>query len=318
MRLWQKTMIRLARSQRMTGMMQNSRLMRGFAKSFVGGGDVAAGVARASELRGRGIRASLFYLGEYVDDPALVERNVRELMAVIPELNRAGLDVHVSVDPTQVGSMISWDLCRDNVLALCRAVAENKGPGLNTVMLDMEDSSVTQQTLDLFHEMNSLGLPVSVTVQAYLHRTSEDIEELIRAKAMVRLVKGAFAEPPDRAVSGRKQRDKAYRACMEQLFSSQARESGVYPVLGTHDHTMVEHGARLAEESGWARDKWEVEMLLGVRPDYQRKLAGQGYGVRVYLPYGESWWPYSIRRVGETPRNLAFVLRSLFSRGRKG
>ena len=178
-------------------------------------------------------------------------------------------------------------------------------------MLDMEDSSVVQSTLDLYFHLRRSGLPAAVTVQSYLHRTESDLAALVADGAMVRLVKGAFAEPASQAVTRREDRDEAYRKAMITLFSPQARANGVYPVLGTHDHRMVAFACHVARENGWRNDEWEVEMLLGVRSAYQRELADDGVAVRLYLPFGTEWFPYSIRRVGENPANLGFVLRSI-------
>ena len=311
MRLWQKTMIGLARNDRLTAWMQSARCMRRFSRMFVAGGDADGALERAQELKGRGMTASLFYLGEYVRDPDLIERNASELEAMAPKLAGAGLDLHLSVDPTQVGAMLSWDLCRENVTALAQRVAGLRGSGRAVVMLDMEDSSVTDRTLDLYHELRARGLPVAVTIQSSLHRSREDLDRLVECGGMVRLVKGAFAEGPEVAATGRTARDATYRACLDQLFSPVALKRGVYPVLGTHDHRMVGYGAALAARHGWRPDQWEVEMLLGVRPTYQRRLAVEGRALRLYLPFGESWFPYAVRRVGERPANAWFVLRSM-------
>ncbi|MFH1913126.1 MAG: proline dehydrogenase family protein [Pseudomonadota bacterium] len=311
MRLWQRAMIGLARNDRLTVWMHDARCMRRFSRMFVGGADADAALERAQELKGRGMAASLFYLGEYVSDQELIRRNAGELEAMAPKLAGAGLDLHLSVDPTQVGAMLSWDVCRENVTALTETVAGLAGANRAVVMIDMEDSSVTERTLALHGELRATGLPVAVTIQSSLHRSRKDLERLVEAGAMVRLVKGAFAEGPEVAATGRAARDQSYRDGLDQIFSPQARERGVYPVLGTHDDRMVAHGAALAQRHGWRPDQWEVEMLLGVRPAYQRQLADQGHAVRLYLPFGESWFPYAIRRVGERPANAWFVLRSM-------
>ncbi|WP_319582238.1 proline dehydrogenase family protein [uncultured Pseudodesulfovibrio sp.] len=315
MLLWQKMMIGLARSESVTRRMQNSRFMGRFASRFVGGRDGAEGLARARTLREQKLSASLFYLGEYVADPLEIETTSRALAEVAQGLGRSGLDVHLSVDPTQLGAMISWEACRENVTELAREVAANAGAGRDVLMLDMEDSTVTQPTLDLYDHLRSENLPVAVTIQAYLHRTPDDLARLVAGGAMVRLVKGAFAEPGKKAVTGRRDRDDAYRKAIVTLLSPEARERGVYPVFGTHDHRMVAFAEHVAATNGWQRDQWEVEMLLGVRTAYQRELADRGVAVRLYLPFGRDWWPYSIRRVGENPKNLGFVFRSMVGRG---
>lgn len=311
MLLWQKMMIGLARSESMTRRMQDSRFMSRFARRFVGGRDRDEGLERARTLHGSGLSASLFYLGEYVADPDEIRATREALSGAARGLGRDGLDVHLSVDPTQLGSMISWETCRENVAALAGDVADNGRGGRDVLMLDMEDSSVTGPTLDLYHSLRGQGLPMAVTVQAYLHRTPEDLARLVKDGAMVRLVKGAFAESGKVAVTGRRDRDEAYRKAVVTLLSPEARERGVYPVFGTHDHRMVAFAEHVAAANGWRRDQWEVEMLLGVRPAYQRELADRGVSVRLYLPFGRDWWPYSIRRVGENPKNLGFVFRSM-------
>jgi proline dehydrogenase len=235
-------------------------------------------------------------------------------------LGAAGLDVHLSVDPTQAGAMRSWDECRANVRTLARTVADNTPDERDPVrrdvlMIDMEDSSVTEPTLELYRALRREGLPVAVTVQAYLHRTPDDLDSLVRDGAMVRLVKGAFAEPPGLAFTSRRERDDAYRRSLATLLSPEARERGVRPVFGTHDDRMVDLAAHVAGANGWKPGEWEVEMLLGVRPDYQRELVDRGVRLRLYLPFGRDWWPYSIRRVGEKPGNALFVLRTLLGAG---
>ena len=314
MLLWQKMMIGLARNESVTRLMQDSRYMGRFARRFVGGSDGAEGLERARALRGRNLSASLFYLGEYVADPREIETTRLALSEVARGLGRDGLDVHLSVDPTQLGAMISWEACRENVAALAGDVAENGRGGRDVLMLDMEDSSVTGPTLDLYRSLRGQGLPVAVTIQAYLHRTPDDLAGLVRNGAMVRLVKGAFAESGKKAVTGRRDRDEAYRKAVVTLLSPEARERGVYPVFGTHDHRMVAFAEHVAAANGWRRGQWEVEMLLGVRTAYQRELADRGVAVRLYLPFGRDWWPYSIRRVGENPANLGFVFRSMAGR----
>ncbi|MFW5735252.1 MAG: proline dehydrogenase family protein, partial [Oceanidesulfovibrio sp.] len=221
-------------------------------------------------------------------------------------------------DPTQIGSMISWSLCRENALRIARAVSHAAGENGDgdqlprpALMLDMEDASVNRETIALYHELRDHGMPAAVTIQSYLHRSLDDLKVLVAEGALVRLVKGAFAESPAIAHTTRSARDTSYKAGIDRLFSRSARERGVYPALGTHDHRMVSYADSVAQANGWRRDAWEIEMLYGVRPSYQRRLVDEGFRVRLYLPFGASWWPYSIRRIGETPRNLGFVLRAM-------
>ncbi|UZP66399.1 proline dehydrogenase family protein [Desulfovibrio mangrovi] len=320
MRYWQRAMIYCARHKGLTDAVHGSRFMTRFSRQFVAAGDGQQAVERMARLCAEGKDSSFFYLGEYVESAEEVEATVRALLQGIPLLAAQGLDMHVSVDPTQIGSMLSWELCRENALRLAEAIKQHAGQaGADTeydvrrsvLMLDMEDSSVTEPTLELFHTLFDVGLPVAVTVQSYLHRSTDDLAALVDKGAMVRLVKGAFAEPASRAHVRRQDVDDAYRLHLSMLFGHQARETGVYPVLGTHDERMVRFGAALAERGGWNSGEWEVEMLLGVRSALQRQLVEQGTGLRLYCPFGQNWWPYSVRRIGENPRNALFVLRSM-------
>jgi proline dehydrogenase len=313
-RLWQKSMIRFAQLPGLARAVEASARMRRLSGRFIGGRTGAEGVACASSLQREGLKASLFYLGEYVAEPDLIERSVLELIGVIPLLAAADLDVHVSVDPTEVGSMLGWDQCVANVGRIARAMAgvatDTTGPR-RVLMLDMEDSSVTEKTLGLRRELFAQGIPAAVTVQAYLKRTGDDIERLIDEGATVRLVKGAIAEPASIAHTARADIDASYLRLIERLLSPEARTRGVYPAFGTHDEKMMAYARRVAETNGWRPSEWEVEMLMGVRPTLQRRLAAEGVAVRLYLPFGERFWPYTIRRVGENPRNLGFVLHAL-------
>lgn len=311
MRYWQRAMVYCARHKGLTQAVHGSRLMRRFAGQFVAADTADAAIARMADMHHNGVRGSLFYLGEYVEDPAEVEATVSGLLSAIPKLAEQGLDVHVSVDPTQIGSLQSWDLCRENAQRLAEAVGQYATGNTSMLMLDMEDSSVTGPTLDVFQYLHGKGLPVAVTLQSYLHRTTDDLAAVITTGAPVRLVKGAFAEDAAIAHTARSNVDDAYRLHMTMLLGEQAKVSGTYPIFGTHDDRMMRYAGELAKIGGWRAADYEVEMLLGVRPALQRHLIQQGTRLRLYCPYGVSWWPYSVRRIGENPRNALFVLRSM-------
>jgi len=321
MQIWQKAMIGLARNRRVTVFMHRAAWMQAFSKRFVGGRGIDEVLATVVALQDRHCLASLFFLGEYVESEELVDEAMCTLEAAVQALGRAGLPLHVSVDPTQVGAMLSWELCRKNIVHLAEAMASAQpaeqalqGCDRPVLMLDMEDSGVTQQTLELYHLLRDRDLPAAVTVQAYLYRSTRDLERLVKRGAFVRLVKGAFAEPADIAHTTVQGRDRAFREALEVLFSQEARSKGVSPVVASHDHRMIEYAASLADANNWGSSEWEVEMLYGVRPQLQRRLLDAGHRLRVYMPFGSQWWPYSIRRIGETPRNLGFVLRAMASR----
>jgi proline dehydrogenase len=168
--------------------------------------------------------------------------------------------------------------------------------------------------LDLHTRLKQAGIPVAIAIQAYLYRTEEDIRQLVRQGAAVRLVKGAFAEPKDRAWRKKKDIDRNYIRMAELLLSPEARATGVYPIFGTHDDRMIDAIRLLAARNSWNADGYEIEMLFGVRPSYQEQLVSEGHRVRLYLPFGTEWWPYSIRRVGENAANVRFVLEATMRR----
>lgn len=321
MRLWQKGMIFLARSKSVTTFMQNRAAMSELARSFVGGRNTAEAIDKAKTLKSQGYRASLFYLGEYVEDPAIIRRTVEALQAVAAGLAREGLDVHISVDPTQIGYQIDKKLCDSNAFEIAKeikkVVSGGNGPQKNFLMLDMEDSSVTEATISLYENLRKESMPAAITLQAYLHRTEQDLNNIIRSGGAVRLVKGAFAEAKDKAFTRRADIDSNYRKLTALMFSAEARKSGFYPIFGTHDDRMAGAVIEIARANGWKQGEYEFEMLYGVRVELQKLLAQQGESLRLYLPFGTDWWPYAIRRVGESPKNFRFLPRLLFSSRRE-
>jgi proline dehydrogenase len=324
MTVWQESMIRLARSAKVTAFAQRQPWLSGLAGQFVGGATPADALRSATELAADGITASLFYLGEYVTDPALIAETVAALETSVATAASESLDVCASVDPTQIGLMKDAETCTSNARVIATAIkaaASKPRQGHDALMIDMEDASVTDATLSLYWQLRGEDLPAAITIQAYLHRTRADLDKLVAAGAWVRLVKGAFAEPSAVAVRTAADRDSRYRQGAAQLLSRAAREAGVYPAFATHDHRLIEEIIAQAGAHDWPADAYEFEMLYGVRPELQRELARRGHRVRVYLPFGSDWFPYAIRRVGESPRNLRFVTsaltRRLVSRGQR-
>lgn len=343
MSIFQRTTIALARSPAMGRAMRSVAARTSLAQRFVGGADVDAAVRTALRLRdAHGIRASLFYLGEYVADPAAIEHNVSQAINACGALGAAGLDVHVSVDPTAIGYMASDALGEANAGRIGEALrqaagreigqtaGQGTGPatgqatgqaagqaaraGQHWMVLDMEDAGIRERTCVLHRSLLEAGLPAGLTLQARRRRTPEDLAWAIRQHTSLRLVKGAF---PERALdhAGRDRIDHAYLDAAAIMLSREAREAGFYPVFGTHDDRLAGAIMALARERGWSPDAFEFEMLYGVRPDWQLALRGLGYNVRVYLPFGGDWWPYAIRRVGENPGNAWLLARSLKADG---
>jgi proline dehydrogenase len=310
--LWQNAMIRLARNERIKNFVQNRRFMNGLATKFVGGGDINSAIAKAIELQKQNITASLYYLGEYVEIPELIEKNVAQIISVVKQLGQSNLDVHVSIDPTQIGYAISDKLGKEKALRIGRVLSEQAVNGRrNLLMLDMEDFSVVQKTLNLQATLAQEGIPTAIAIQAYLYRSEQDINNLIKTGAAVRLVKGAFAENEKRAFTKKKDINNNFVRLSRLLLSPEAKASGVYPIFGTHDDQMIKEAMTIARENQWSPDEYEFEMLYGVRIALQRKLVAEGYSLRLYLPFGTEWWPYSVRRVGENPANLRFIFNAM-------
>ncbi len=313
MSMFQRTAIALARSPGVGRAMRAMAARTSLAARFVGGADVDAAVRTAARLReAHGIRASLFYLGEYVDDPQAIEHNVAQALGACRALEHAGLDVHVSVDPTAIGYMRDDALGRDNARRIGLAARQTVGLGRDWMVLDMEDSSICDRTCALHRELLQAGIPAGLTLQAQRRRTPQDLAWAIRQRTSLRLVKGAF---PERALdhAGRARIDQAYLDAAAIMLSREALDSGFQPVFGTHDDRLAGAILALARERGWPPEAFEFEMLYGVRPDWQLALRRLGYNVRVYLPFGGDWWPYAVRRVGENPRNAWLLARTLTS-----
>lgn len=315
-RAWQTAMINLARSPIAVRFMQGNRATSFLASKYVAGQSPAQAVKFAGELLSAyGIRSSLFYLGEYVNRVDLVAENLANKLSVAQALEQTDFDVHVSVDPTQIGQSLDPRLARDNARRIAEEIRRASGnrPGIHCLMFDMEDASVIDATVALHNELKQEGLPVALTLQAYLRRTLSDMRAQMDAGNRVRLVKGAFAADSDIAYTGQEDIKANFRRLIEMMFSPAVKGNGFYPIVATHDERIHEFAIDVARRNGWKPGQYEFEMLLGVRSDVARDLARRGERVRMYLPFGRDWWSYAVRRIGENPRNAILLARSLIS-----
>lgn len=316
-RLWQMTMIALARSPRTKAVMQGARSTSMLARRFVAGPSPMDGVERAQRLMcDHGIRSSLFFMGEYVDQLDRVAEAVDNKSRVARSLGDAGLDIHVSVDPTQIGHQIDPALVGDRAARIAGVIrqAVGSGDGIHCLMFDMEDASLNDPTIAAHNALQDDGYPVALTLQAYLKRTQTDLTAQIRRGSRVRLVKGAFAAGSDIALTGRAAIKENFRRLIDAMLSPEARETGFYPIIATHDTRLHDHAIARACETGWRPGEYEFELLLGVREDVSRALAQRGERVRLYVPFGRDWWPHAVRRIGENPRNAWLLARAVVSR----
>jgi proline dehydrogenase len=281
------------------------------ARRFVAGERLEDALAAIRALRAEGLRVTLDYLGEHVARAAAAEASAGAYGAILAALHRTGGDSTLSLKLTQLGLDLDPRLCE----ALLGRILDAAGETF--VRIDMESSAYTEATLALFERLWAAGRRnVGVVIQAYLRRSPDDLERLIRLGARVRLVKGAYAEPPSVAFAQKRDVDAAFARLAERLL-----RDGAYPAIATHDERLIAAAARAAAAAGRSREDFEFQMLYGVRRDLQAALRREGYRVRVYVPFGEEWYPYFMRRLAERPANLAFVVGSLLRErgaGRRG
>jgi proline dehydrogenase len=272
---------------------------------FVAGENITEAVAAIREINKTGASASFDHLNESVASRAETEEEVREYKRVLASIDDTGIRSNVSIKLTQFGLEIDPELAYRNAREV---VAEAARRG-NFVRVDMEQSSVTQVTIDIFKrlraefDLNTVG----IVLQSYLRRTEADVADILKIPARIRICKGAYNEPPEVAFPDKKDVDENYIRVMRTLLSS-----GTYHGIATHDPAMIEATINHATREGIPKEAFEFQMLYGVRRDLQVQLARDGYNMRVYVPYGKHWYPYFMRRLAERPANVWFVLKNMF------
>ena len=247
--------------------------------------------------------ATLDVLGESVTDAAMAARAAQEYVTAIETIARERLDANVSLKLTQMGLDLDFELC----LSTVRRVAEAGRQHRIFVRIDMESHGYVERTLRVAELLCAEGFDVGVVIQSYLRRSMADVERLAAEGMRVRVCKGAYAEPPDVAFTERREVAESFLALSRRLLDADA-----YPGIATHDPEMIEAVAAYAGERGISKDRFEFQLLYGIRRDLQRSLIADGYRVRIYVPYGTEWYPYLMRRLAERPANVLFVLRSVF------
>ena len=277
-------------------------LTRGVVWRFVAGETMDQALDALERLRDAGFRTTADVLGESVTDAGMAEDAAERYVRLLDALAARGLDGNVSLKLTQMGLDLDPDLCRVNVARVVGHAAELGA----FVRVDMEDHTRTEATLALVRELHATLDNVGTVIQAYLRRSADDIERLDQAGIRVRLCKGAYDEPASVAYAHKAEVDESFGRLMERLL-----EAGAYPALATHDERIVERARRFADARGIGPERFEFQMLYGVRRDLQERLRRQGHTVRVYVPFGREWYPYFMRRLAERPANLLFFLRAL-------
>ena len=292
----------LSKSQRIKNFLIRFKSFNNVTRRFVAGEELSDAVEAISRLNRKGISASFDHLGESIASETETCKEVDEYVRVLDGIAENALDSNVSIKLTQLGLDVSRELCYLNT----RKIVEAARAYNNFVRIDMEDSSKTDGTLEVFKRLRAEFENVGVVVQSYLYRSEKDIEELLKIGARIRLCKGAYNEPPSVAFPKKEDVDANYIKLMKILLTS-----GIYHGIATHDQRIISATKQFAAEQGISSDKFEFQMLYGIRRDLQEKLVREGGRMRVYVPYGRQWYPYFMRRLAERPANIWFVLRNI-------
>jgi proline dehydrogenase len=308
------TLLYLSNQPRVFRFVRNNGLAKSLAGRFVAGETLDEALVAVRALNARGISASLDELGESVSNEREARHTRDVYLRILDSIASANLDANVSVKLTALGLDISEELC----VVLMQDLLERARQHRTFVRIDMEGSAYTERTLRLFEERfyPSFRENVGIVLQSYLYRTWTDVERATELHCRVRLCKGAYKEPPTVAFKNKKEVDENYVRCMHALM-----ERGNYPGIATHDPRIIAEAKRFAAEKGIGADRFEFQMLYGVRRDMQDALVKDGWRMRVYVPFGTQWYPYLMRRLAERPANVAFitgnVVREMMSRGKR-
>lgn len=285
-------------------------LARNVSARFVAGEEVQEAMRTTQALNAKGLRVTLDYLGESVTQVSEAAGARDQILHLLDVIHAHAVDANVSVKLSQLGLRIDPEVAHANM----RQILQHAGRYNNWVRIDMEESALTDQTLGLYRRLRQEdGLHnTGVVIQAYLYRSEDDVRDLIAEGARIRLCKGAYKEPTDRAFAHKEDTDANFIKLMQHLLSQEARANGVYPAIATHDEKMITATIDYVVAHQIPPSAFEFQMLYGVRRELQTSLRGQGYQVRVYVPYGTAWYPYFMRRLAERPANLWFFVSNFF------
>jgi proline dehydrogenase len=277
----------------------------GFARRFIAGETVQEAVTCVQELRHQGLLLTLDYLGESVSSAAAASAAAADYVRIIEAIVASGIERNISLKLTQLGLDVDRATAVDNM----RRILESADAHAFFVRIDMENSPYTEATLSIFETLWQQGhRQIGTVIQSYLKRSEADIRRLNSLGSRVRLVKGAYKEPKEVAYQKKSEVDAAFVELMRLLL-----DEGTYPAIATHDPDMIDATKAHARSKGYANHRFEFQMLYGIRRDLQTALVKDGYHVRVYVPFGRQWYPYFMRRLGERPANVAFVLKGILS-----
>jgi proline dehydrogenase len=297
-------LIWLSRKEGLKDFATNFGLFKKLTTRFVAGDNIDETIPYIRQINSENATASFDHLNESVGSAEEAEHEVAEYLNILAKIDETKIRSNVSIKLTQFGLGLDPELAYRNA----RRVVEEAHRRGNFVRVDMEDSNVTQVTIDIFKRLRAeFGLnDVGIVLQSYLYRTFADAQELVKLPARIRICKGAYNEPPEVAFPEKKDVDANYVKVMQLLLSS-----GTYHGIATHDPKMIDATINFATREGIGKEKYEFQMLFGVRRDLQHQLARDGFNIRIYVPYGKHWYPYFMRRLAERPANIWFVLKNL-------
>jgi proline dehydrogenase len=297
-----------SRNKTVRRVIETAPVSRDVVRRFVAGNATDDAVRISAELAGEGLFVSLDHLGEDTTETGHADATTKAYVTLLGRLGDSGLAerAEVSVKLSAVGQALDESMARDNAAAICAAAAAVG----TTVTLDMEDHTTTDSTLGVLRDLRGEFPWVGAVVQAYLHRTEADCRDLAHVGSRVRLCKGAYKEPASVAFQSRMDVDKSYVRCLRVLM-----EGAGYPMVATHDPRLISIARKLVLDTERAKGSYEFQMLYGIRPNEQRRLAAEGETMRVYVPYGDEWYGYLMRRLAERPSNVGFFLRALATKG---
>ncbi|WP_336155218.1 proline dehydrogenase PutB [Bacillus sp. 204(2023)] len=272
------------------------------AGKIIGGNDFNSSIPTIRQLNSQGLSVTVDHLGEFVNSPEVARERTEECIQTIATIADQELNSHVSLKMTSLGLDIDMDLVYENMTKILQTAEKHK----IMVTIDMEDEVRCQKTLDIFKDFRRKYEYVSTVLQAYLYRTEKDIDDLDSLNPFLRLVKGAYKESEKVAYPEKSDVDENYKKIIRKQLLN-----GHYTAIATHDDKMIDFTKQLAKEHGIAHDKFEFQMLYGMRSQTQLSLVKEGYNMRVYLPYGEDWYGYFMRRLAERPSNIAFAFKGM-------
>lgn len=291
------------------------------ASRFIAGVSAEDAIRVVRELNAKGINATLDHLGEHTSTAEEANNAADDILSILNDIDKAGVRGNVSIKLTQIGMSLDEDICSQNLVRILDLVKKNK----NFLRIDMEDTPYTDITISLYHSLLDRGFDASqvgLVIQSYLFRSEEDTRKLLEEGTRIRLVKGAYNEPPDKAFAKKADTDANYDLLTKIMIdaaltneSNKLSDDGRIPpivAVGSHDDKRITFAKQYAEKVSLPKEALEFQMLYGIRRDLQVKLVSEGYPVRVYVPFGAQWYPYFMRRLAERPANIWFFISNYF------